>query len=75
MGFTFHANNNSAYISLLTSESQWSQALKTVTLLDTSVGEDIALDFDDDGHLIGLEFLTTRRNLRPEILKEARQQG
>ena len=75
MDFTFEANNDSAYISFLTNESRWSQAVRSVTLLDTNVREDLVLDFDDDGHLIGLEFLTARRNLRPEVLKQARQQG
>ena len=74
MDITFDANNDVAQISLLTSESQWSKAERSVILLDTHVGEDIVLDFDDEGHLIGLEFLTARRNLRPDILEGARRQ-
>ena len=71
MDSTYDAKNNLAYLSL-TDDDRMGRVVRSVTLLDTAVNDDIVMDFDDDGHLIGLEFLNARQSLRPEVLERAR---
>lgn len=74
MDSTYDATNNLAYLSL-SDDSEAGKVERNMTLLDTEVKQDIILDFDVDGRLIGIEFLTARESLRPEILSAFRRNG
>jgi uncharacterized protein YuzE len=74
MDSTYDAAQNLAYLSL-TNDSEARKVERNVTLLETDVKQDIVLDFDVDGHLIGIEFLSARESLRPEILSTFRLNG
>jgi uncharacterized protein YuzE len=71
MDSTFTPHLNVAYLSL-TDESRAGMVERSVTLLDTPVNDDIVLDFDSDGRLIGIEFLNAVQSLRPEVLAQFR---
>jgi uncharacterized protein YuzE len=72
MDSTFTPKLNVAYMSL-TNEDRMGKVERSVTLLDTDVNDDIVLDFDSDGRLIGIEFLNAVQSVRPEILAQFRR--
>ena len=60
---TYDAGVDAAYISLQTADAVQPSVTETLT-----VNPDINLDFDHDGHLVGIEVLGARRLLHPALL-------
>lgn len=71
MELTHDATLNVAYLSLRSKDDEVVGRVRSVTLLDTAANEDIVLDLDEDGRLLGIEFLDARRALTPSILRDA----
>ena len=57
----YDATVNAAYIRFSSGEVQESQ----------EVAQDIVLDYDSEGHIVGMEVLDARKHLPAEALKEA----
>ncbi|HZM30814.1 MAG TPA: DUF2283 domain-containing protein [Acidimicrobiales bacterium] len=62
---TYDREADAAYVYLLAPTAVQPSVARTM-----SVDENINLDFDDEGRLVGIEVLGAR-NLRPELLAEA----
>jgi uncharacterized protein YuzE len=71
MRFTYEDRSGSLYLELSTAgESR--MVAKTYPCDPIEVGGIINLDFDKDGHLIGIEILGTTTLLRPSVLVDLR---
>jgi len=68
MLITYDPLANVAYISIVEGAQPGGEAGN-----QEIVGEDIVLDYDDDGKLLGIEILNARNLLRSEVLLEAKR--
>lgn len=73
MRVTFDGETDVGYIQLV-DELDPALAARRVVAEDAQ-GSSVALDFDADGRLLGLELLSARRQLHPDLLPGAERIG
>lgn len=71
MRVVYDKEADAAYITLVR-EIKPGESAQQVSFIDTPNGvSQVTLDFDVEGHLLGLEILTASRALREEVLRRA----
>jgi uncharacterized protein YuzE len=73
MRVTFDAEDNVGYIHLVDEISPGRSTRQVVA--EDEHGSAVVLDFDADGRLVGLELLSARRQLHPDLLGTADRVG
>jgi uncharacterized protein YuzE len=73
MRVTFDAEDNVGYIHLVDDISPGRSTQQVVA--EDAHGSAVVLDFDTDGRLVGLELLSARRQLHPDLLGTADRVG
>lgn len=73
MKLTYHEQVGAAYLRLCSDEHDVGTVTsETFRPPDSSAGDDyFVLDFDKDGRLVGIEFLTPDERLLPSVLADA----
>lgn len=73
MRVTFDAEDNVGYIHLVDDISPGRSTQQVV--VEDAHGSAVVLDFDTDGRLVGIELLSARRQLHPDLLGTADRVG
>jgi uncharacterized protein YuzE len=73
MRVTFDAEDNVGYIYLVDDAAPGASGRQIVA--EDGHGSAVVLDFDDAGRLVGLELLSARRQLHPDLLFTADRVG
>lgn len=70
MSITFDPEANAAYVPVGPGPGL-GEAVRQIADIEGPAGGEIILDFDADGHLLGVELLGARILLRPDVLESA----